>query len=47
MFNENYKNTNRHHKLKSVEMMVFGDTVVDIMKYEFLDGEGKIITNGK
>ena len=44
---ERWGNRNLHHKCGSVEMMLFGDTVVNTIKYEFTGSEGNIVDYGE
>ena len=41
MLKDNYGNKNLRHTWESLETMVFGDTVVDIIKFELIGREGE------
>ena len=40
MWKDTWGNKNFRHTNESLEMMIFGDTVVDITKYELIGSDG-------
>ena len=44
---EELKDKNLRVKIEPYEMMLFGDTAVDMLNFEFADTSGKKVTIGK